>query len=156
MLGTIEDRRSVMDKASTRVDGQLDADVALPRGSTVAESAPVSPNHVSPLPWRVHFRTFRGDQLDPSIYDAHNTELTSLYLSDGFDEPTSIPAVANAKYIVRACNSYPALVSVLRSYDAYMRISYSGPDSDALHPNAATQWRRTLDALTLAEATPHG
>ena len=46
------------------------------------------------------------------------------------------------------------LVEALRAHDAYMAENFSdGPDSKALHPKAAANWKRVRAALSSWEAT---
>lgn len=49
-------------------------------------------------------------------------------------------------------NDIAALLSVLRAHDEYMSASYEGPESAALHPKAAENWRRVRDAIEKVHA----
>lgn len=54
---------------------------------------------------------------------------------------------ANARLIAAA----PDLLAALQAHDAYMKLWFSGPDSDALHPAAAANWRTIRAAIARAE-----
>lgn len=60
-------------------------------------------------------------------------------------------AEANARLIASAPNMRAALLkahTALIAHEAYMTASgYEGPDSSALHPSAAKNWRRVREAI---------
>lgn len=116
---------------SARADGQPDSDVALPRQSSVAESASDSLNRVSPLPWRVLADGPRFIQRG----------------SIGWNVASAL-SEHDAAYIVRACNSYPALVSALKGLlGAYV------PTDRTMYVAESDAFDRAIAALKLAEAS---
>lgn len=64
--------------------------------------------------------------------------------------------IPDADLIVRAVNSYAVMRDALAAHDAYMLDAgyCCGPESDALHPKAAANWRRIRAALALADGQP--
>jgi hypothetical protein len=60
-----------------------------------------------------------------------------------------MPAEANARLIAAS----PDLLAFAKAYDDYMAAHYSGPDSDALHPDAANNWRMCRAAIARAEGS---
>lgn len=60
-----------------------------------------------------------------------------------------MPAEANARLIAAA----PDLLAFAKAYDAFMAAHYSGPDSGALHPDAAYNWRMCRAAIARAEGS---
>jgi hypothetical protein len=79
------------------------------------------------------------------IHDSTALQRHIAYTSDG-----GVPdgeARANA-LLFRAA---PDLLKALKQHDAYMLdAGYSGPESDALHPKAAENWRRVRAAIAKA------
>lgn len=144
MLGTIEDRRSVMANVKdggpafprmTTLGPPEVNDVALPRGSTVAESATVSPNQVSTLPWRV----------EPGAF---------VYVVDSRGDVVGIIDTDDqAELIVKCVNSYPALVEALTDMlDRYLSLVNCG---DCGHWDPEAEPHVIAARVVLAGAT-HG
>lgn len=64
----------------------------------------------------------------------------------------------HAEYASSEPNGYliaasPDLLAFARAYDAFMAAHYSGPDSGALHPDAAYNWRMCRAAIARAEGS---
>lgn len=51
----------------------------------------------------------------------------------------------------QAIAALPDLLAFAKAHDAYMLADYEGPDSKALHPNAAENWRMCRAAIAKAE-----
>jgi hypothetical protein len=79
------------------------------------------------------------------IHDNTALQRHIAYTSDG-----GVPddeAWANARLFYAA----PDMLKALKQHDAYMLdAGYSGPESDALHPKAAENWRRVRAAIAKA------
>lgn len=65
------------------------------------------------------------------------------------ESETEIIAAANARLIAAS----PDLLAFAKAHDAHMAAHYSGPDSDALHPDAANNWRMCRAAIARAEGS---
>jgi hypothetical protein len=55
---------------------------------------------------------------------------------------------ANARLIAAA----PDMFDALQAHDDYMTIHYHDPDSEALHPDAAANWKRVRAAIARAKS----
>lgn len=94
----------------------------------------------TPGPWFVH--DFRQASSQPALADitvSCVTPDTLTVCSMGNALTATVEeAVANARLIAAA----PDGLAFAIAHDAYLLASgYSGPDSDALHPDAAANWR---------------
>ena len=95
----------------------------------------------TPLPWKMAERFVE----DFVIRGANDAAVAYVI---GRTSHVRLDPEANMRLIVTAVNHHAELVEALRAHDAYMlSAGYSGPESDALHPNAAENWRRIRDLL---------
>lgn len=132
---TLLDHEGVQEGNGTRVDRQSEGTAPIPQPTPEShQDQPPTPTHVSPLPWKQHTLLIR-DATGGLV--AH---CTRWYGS----RPEPEEAVRNAEYVVRACNSYPLLVSALR------RLVESLND-DLEHPEQCDAWDAACEALKLAE-----
>lgn len=127
-----------------RVDGQT---VTPPERATAAGHEVIRTEH-SPLPWQMKRAALPVDgEYDFAIYDEPHGVIAEVFGRSG----TSVfpPAVANAAFIVRACNSHAELLAALKAL--LHEVSESG--------NAYARdfgWPRATDAARAAIAKAEG
>lgn len=134
-----------MTKDFTRVDAMGDS-IDSPTASTnTLTPATVTP--ASPLPWHLI------DLHSPKGFLVVNAERKAgSAVAEVLSRVNTDRMVQDARYVVTACNSFPALVAALKAHDAYMSEQFSeGPTSSALHPKAAENWQRVRTAIAAAE-----
>jgi hypothetical protein len=72
------------------------------------------------------------------------------HIADCFPVQDRIP-YAEREANARLFRAAPDMLKALKQHDAYMLdAGYSGPESDALHPKAAENWRRVRAAIAKA------
>lgn len=75
---------------------------------------PPTPDHVSPLPWRVGSAFGREDRI--GVWGAKHGSIGQSEMVAEVIDMRPRDGKANAEYIVKAANSHPALVSALKRF----------------------------------------
>jgi hypothetical protein len=100
----------------------------------------------TPGPWKVDPST----AFNEALISARGVEIGLLYCSDGADDETELPGIANAEFIVRACNAHDELVAALQMVQRVVEWDGSLPRPDDV-PDAYAMETQIKAALAKAE-----